>query len=137
MTALERMRETFEKCTVMAGVKPDFECIYITKGAANALFDEAEAENAKLREQIETLVMYVEADGTRYWVDDDGNQHFDHSAVKDDAAKLRELVRRLYNMADFCRNCPDTERCDVDVEWLGCTVADPIDKLMEELGVEV
>ena len=54
-----------------------------------------------------------------------------------EAAKLRELVRRLYNMADFCRNCPDTERCDVDVEWLGCTVADPIDKLMEELGVEV
>ena len=51
--------------------------------------------------------------------------------------KLRELVRRLYNMADFCRNCPDTERCDVDVEWLGCTVADPIDKLLEELGVEV
>ena len=52
-------------------------------------------ENAKLREQIETLVLYVEADGTRYWVDDDGNQHFDHSAVKDDAAKLRELVRDM------------------------------------------
>lgn len=49
------------------------------------------AENAKLREQIETLVMYVESDGTKYWVDDDGNQHFDHSAVKDDAAELREL----------------------------------------------
>lgn len=51
--------------------------------------------------------------------------------------ELRKLVRRLYNMADFCRNCPDEEMCDVDVEWLGCTVADPIDKLMDELGVDV
>ena len=57
--------------------------------------------------------------------------------LKTENAELRELVRRLYNMADFCRNCPDTERCDVDVEWLGCTVADPIDKLMDELGVDV
>lgn len=56
--------------------------------------------------------------------------------AKTENAKLRELVRRLYNMADFCRNCPDAERCDVDVEWLGCTVADPIDKLMDELGVD-
>ena len=36
-------------------------------------------ENAKLREQVDTLVIYVEADGTKYSVDDDGNQHFDHS----------------------------------------------------------
>lgn len=56
--------------------------------------------------------------------------------LKAENDKLRKLVRRLYNMADFCRNCPDTERCDVDVEWLGCTVADPIDKLMDELGVD-
>ena len=50
MSALEKMREAFDSCTVMAGVEPDFECVYITKDAANALFDEAEAENAKLRE---------------------------------------------------------------------------------------
>lgn len=52
-------------------------------------------------------------------------------------AELRELVRRLYWMADFCRNCPDSERCDVDTEWLGCTVGDPIKAQMEELGVEI
>ena len=52
MSALEKMREAFDSCTVMAGVEPDFECIYITKDAANALFDEAEAENAKLRELV-------------------------------------------------------------------------------------
>lgn len=52
MTALEKMRDAFESCTVMAGVEPDFECIYITKAAANMLFDEAEAENAKLRELV-------------------------------------------------------------------------------------
>lgn len=55
MSALEKMREAFETCTVMAGVEPDFECIYITKDAANALFDEAEAENAKLRELVSGL----------------------------------------------------------------------------------
>lgn len=45
------------------------------------LGSDLKAENEKLREQIETLVMYVEADGTRYWVDDDGNQHFDFGAI--------------------------------------------------------
>ena len=55
MSALEKMREAFDECTVMAGVEPDFECIYITKDAANALFDEAEAENAKLRELVEDM----------------------------------------------------------------------------------
>lgn len=39
-------------------------------------------ENTKLREQIDTLVIYVEADGTKYSVDDDGNQHFDHSNTR-------------------------------------------------------
>ena len=57
--------------------------------------------------------------------------------IEAENAALRELVRRLYWMADFCRNCPDSERCDVDVEWLGCTVGDPIKAQMEELGVEV
>ena len=55
----------------------------------HADLEKCRSENAKLLEQIETLVMYVESDGTRYWVDDDGNQHFDHSAVKDDASKLQ------------------------------------------------
>lgn len=53
MSALEKMRKMFDECTVMAGVEPDFECIYITKDAANALFDEAEAENAKLRKLVQ------------------------------------------------------------------------------------
>ena len=57
--------------------------------------------------------------------------------LQGDNEKLRELVRRLYNMANFCRNCPDTERCDLDIEWLGCTVADPIKADMKELGVEI
>jgi hypothetical protein len=55
VSALEKMREAFETCTVMAGVEPDFECIYITKDAANALFNEAEAENVKLRELVDEL----------------------------------------------------------------------------------
>lgn len=59
MTALEKMREVFETCTVMAGVEPDFECIYITKGAANALLDEAEAENDKLRELVHGLYEFA------------------------------------------------------------------------------
>lgn len=53
MSALEKMRKMFDECTVMAGVEPDFECIYITKDAANALFDETEAENAKLRKLVQ------------------------------------------------------------------------------------
>ena len=40
-----------------------------------------ECENEKLRGQIETLVAYVESDGTKYYVDDEGNQHFDHAAT--------------------------------------------------------
>lgn len=60
MSALEKMRDVFETCTVMAGVEPDFECIYITKGAADALFDEVEAENAKLRTVNARLAELVE-----------------------------------------------------------------------------
>jgi len=64
MSALEKMREAFETCTVMAGVEPDFECIYITKNVANALFDEAEAENNKLRELVKDMWLY---DYARHW----------------------------------------------------------------------
>ena len=95
-----------------------------------------EAENAELREQIETLVMYVESDGTRYWVDDDGNQHFDHSAtVKDDADKLRELVRHMHTCLEHYEP-GDTiccEQCPYDNETWGCDY----ERLMAELGIEV
>ena len=98
-----------------------------------------EAENAELREQIETLVMYVESDGTRYWVDDDGNQHFDHSAtVKDDADKLRRLVHRIISHVEHppCEGCLAEMSCDGEHvtqcdEWL-FMVADA-----RKLGIEV
>lgn len=102
------------------------------------LGSDLKAENEKLREQIETLVMYVEADGTRYWVDDDGNQHFDQSAVKDDADELRELVRDLYMALWTCnqRTCKHgNDGCYTEDGNSGgrCTLHDR----MYELGVGV
>ena len=55
MSALEKMREAFDECTVMAGVEPDFECVYITKDAANALLKEAEDENDELKRLVRDL----------------------------------------------------------------------------------
>ena len=81
MTYAELLRKHATDATNEGGMW--FSGEYMTMLASMA--ESVEAENAKLREQIETLVMYVESDGTRYWVDDDGNQHFDHAAVKDDA----------------------------------------------------
>ena len=99
-----------------------------------------EAENAELREQIETLVMYVESDGTRYWVDDDGNQHFDHSAtVKDDADKLRELVRNVEHYERFgCQGCPNARGCTAPMLYdERCSMRQEIDNDKRELGIEV
>ena len=103
--------------------------------------EELKAENTRLREQNYCLVK----DDLLNWLTDatayeqherEREMQASTAKLQADNDKLRELVRKLYNMADFCRNCPDTERCEVEVEWLGCTVADPIDKLMEELGVK-
>lgn len=52
MSTTEDMRKAFDACTVMAGVEPDFECVYMTKGAALLYLDEIDAENAKLRELV-------------------------------------------------------------------------------------
>lgn len=50
MAITDTMRKAFDECTVMAGVEPDFECVFITKDAALSYLDEIDAENAKLRE---------------------------------------------------------------------------------------
>lgn len=40
MSITDSMRKAFDDCTVMAGVKNDFECVYITKAAAMSYLDE-------------------------------------------------------------------------------------------------
>ncbi len=54
-------------------------------------------ENAKLREQIDTLVCAVESEGIKYHVDKDGNQHFDYGKVKDYRTEqiAEEAAKRL------------------------------------------
>ena len=99
------------------------------------LGSDLKAENEKLREQIETLVMYVEADGTRYWVDDDENQHFDHSAVKDDADELRELVRDYEELAAALCDARECDGCPFDSERTICEHMRLIARV-GELGVD-
>lgn len=42
MSITDELRKAFDSCTVMAGVKPDFECVYITKSCALLYLDELE-----------------------------------------------------------------------------------------------
>lgn len=56
MSVTEEMRKVFDARTVMAGVEPDFECVYMTKGVALLYLDEIDAENAKLRELLHRLL---------------------------------------------------------------------------------
>lgn len=55
MSITDAMRKVFDECTVMAGVEPDFECVYITKDAALLYLNEIDADNAKLRELCKKL----------------------------------------------------------------------------------
>ena len=93
MSTLEKMRKMFDECTVMAGVEPDFECIYITKDAANALFDEAEVENAKLRKLVQGFLSehadYL-AEGN-YFIGDLDLEH----AMRHNQAYFRREARKL------------------------------------------
>ena len=43
MSITDTMRKAFNECTVMAGVEPDFECVYITKDAAVLMLDDIDA----------------------------------------------------------------------------------------------
>lgn len=40
MSITNKMRKIFDKCTTMAGVEPDFECVLIVKSAALSCLDE-------------------------------------------------------------------------------------------------
>ena len=57
MGVTDKIRQAFDECTVMAGVKNDFECVYITKAAALLYLNEIDDENAKLRELVKKLVI--------------------------------------------------------------------------------
>lgn len=54
-------------------------------------------EIARLRGQIETLVTVLEFEGVKYNLDDEGNQHFDYSRVKEYRAEqiAEEAAKRL------------------------------------------
>lgn len=52
MGVTDKIRQAFDECTVMAGVKNDFECVYITKAAAMLYLNEIDDENAKLRKLV-------------------------------------------------------------------------------------
>lgn len=43
MSITDRLRKAFDDCTVMAGVEPDFECVYIVKAAALTILDDIDA----------------------------------------------------------------------------------------------
>lgn len=54
-------------------------------------------EIARLRGQIETLVTVLEFEGVKYNLDDEGNQHFDYSRVKESRVEqiAEEVAKRL------------------------------------------
>lgn len=138
MTVSEKLRlvQGLYSHAEMFGFNWDDDSDWTWHDVACKIADEIDAENAELREQIETLVMYVEADGTRYWVDDDGNQHFDHSAVKDDADELRELARHLYVCLSFCDR-EDEERGCGFCPYRSASENCEFEQRLLELGVEV
>lgn len=81
-------------------------------------------ENARLREQIDTLVIYVESDGTKYSVDCDGNQHFDHSdmCVPDGWIELPKDANGEYiHIGDVmeCEKLPNGNRVCGEVKAIG------------------
>lgn len=101
MSITEKMRKVFDACTVMAGVEPDFECVYMTKGAALLYLDEIDAENAKLREQIHWLkqgdILHVLTD--QEYIDQCERERLMQvsiDALDKENAKLRELIRELF-----------------------------------------
>ena len=62
VSVIDKMREAFDSCTVMAGVEPDFECVYITKSAMTLYLADIKAEDAKLRELIADVHDALHAD---------------------------------------------------------------------------
>lgn len=82
---LEAENERLKQDVAMCAESEQEKCIaYLRKENIDweDKYREIAKENTNLREQIDTLVIYVEADGTNYSVDDDGNQHFDHSNTR-------------------------------------------------------
>lgn len=82
MSITEKMRKVFDACTVMAGVDPDFECVYMTKGVALLYLDEIDAENARLREQVDAA-------------------HMSRLLTENENEKLRELAVGMYVMLEM------------------------------------
>lgn len=112
MSITEDMRKAFDACTVMAGVEPDFECVYMTKGAALLYLDEIDAENERLREQIDAA-------------------HMSRLLTENENAKLRELsgfMLRCMKRNHDCDCClVNGEHCEISY----------IESDARELGVEV
>ena len=109
MSITEKMRNAFDACTIMAGVEPDFECVYMTKGVALLYLDEidaefdkmdkwhsaelqaAMAENAKLRELILDIWNdAIQFDGFWDYVNDDGEVY-----REDELPHYQERMREL------------------------------------------
>jgi DNA repair ATPase RecN len=116
VSAIDKMREAFDSCTVMAGVENDFECVYITKAAAMLCLAEIDEENAQLRQQL--------ADVTESM-----------GRVEERCAKLRELVRD-YERCTMHAGC---SRCEYDGKLsTHCPLSPcfPDTDELRELGVE-
>ena len=119
VSAIDKMREAFDSCTVMAGVENDFECVYITKAAAMLCLAEIDEENAQLRQQL--------ADVTESM-----------GRVEERCAKLRELVVLNWEWAHSCcgNNCKmQTNDCGYQIDR-ECNYEREIWDRMRELGVE-
>jgi hypothetical protein len=135
------MRKVFDACTVMAGVEPDFECVYMTKGAALLYLDEIDAENAKLLEQIHWLkqgdILHVLTD--QEYIDQCERERLMQvsiDALDKENAKLRELVQDY----ERCSVHADCGLCEYDGKLSTHCPLSPcfpdIDEL-RELGIEV
>lgn len=96
------------------------ECMAYVSGE---VADRLKAENAKLREQIETFfdAMHKSETATR--------------KLQAENTKLRELVKDMWNCSDPCNDCPhynssnDEYYCDLGAGWKA--------RRMRELGIEV
>lgn len=98
---------------------------YIIEAAMQRVIDQLKAENAELRERIHELEM-------------EGSDHFYRTAYAEDAnraleaenAKLRELVRYMWDFSCVVPDEPHTSKEELDYS---CEVW----KRMRELGVEL
>lgn len=91
MGVTDKIRQAFDECTVMAGVKNDFECVYITKAAALLYLNEIDDENAKLRKELEKWNRLAEnIELPEYPVTE-----FHPKDLERENAKLRELAQNL------------------------------------------